>query len=389
MANIWFRLYSEFADDPKVQTMSEPMQLRLVKLMCLRSKDETLDETLQAFQWRITREELSETKKAFLARGFIDEDWNLLNWNRRQFISDSSTERVREYRRRMKRSETLQKEETLEEIINDVTGRNVTVTAPEQIQSRTDTEAEQIEREDRAKANLSGRESAERLRNKVETLHETFHAPSKTQRLNPLTEDISLLVRQIVCAYPKSRLRSLVADEVRPSEEQAVVVALIAEQARQGGTERGIAGYLLDRAQLFASKVPEDQWRYLPKVQDFFSGLEYRREPEDMIHARNGGSGNGKRSGSSGKGTDGNADALREFLASKGIVRPDADHGDQRLADEPGRGAQPQDELDSAVELRGQPRGPDAGGHHPRVHEGTGRGELLAHPVTPKRAMWP
>jgi hypothetical protein len=54
----------------------------------------------------------------------------------------------------------------------------------------------------------------------------------------PLSEDVSGLVREIVCAYPKSLLRSLVSAEVRPSEEQAVVVALIAEQGRQGAGRR-------------------------------------------------------------------------------------------------------------------------------------------------------
>jgi hypothetical protein len=123
MANAWFRLYSEFADDPKVQMMPETMQRRLVMLMCSRCKEETLQETQRAFHWRISMEELTATKELFITNGFIDQNWKLLNWNRRQFLSDSSTDRVRKYRQGLKHDETLQM---------------ANVTAPEQ--NRTDTE---------------------------------------------------------------------------------------------------------------------------------------------------------------------------------------------------------------------------------------------------------
>jgi hypothetical protein len=127
MANPWFRLYSEFADDPKVQMLSEAMQRRLIMLFCSRCKGETLHETERAFQWRVTETELAETKAIFLSKGFIDGDWNLLNWNKRQFLSDSSTDRVRRYRQSKKQNETLHE-----------TVSTVTVTPPEQ--NRTDSE---------------------------------------------------------------------------------------------------------------------------------------------------------------------------------------------------------------------------------------------------------
>ena len=119
MANSWFRFYHEWDSDPKVQSMSEPMQRRLAMLFCSRCKEETLQERDRAFHWRISMGELAETKALFLEKGFIDEGWNLINWNRRQFLSDSSTDRVRRHRQAMKQNETLQ-----------VTEGNVTVTAP-------------------------------------------------------------------------------------------------------------------------------------------------------------------------------------------------------------------------------------------------------------------
>lgn len=104
MANPWFRLYSEFADDPKVQMMPEVMQRRLIMLMCDRCKGVTVSERHMAFHWRISDAALAETKALFVESGFIDDDWNLLNWDKRQFQSDSSTVRTRQYRERHRTS---------------------------------------------------------------------------------------------------------------------------------------------------------------------------------------------------------------------------------------------------------------------------------------------
>ena len=115
MANPWFRLYSEFAHDPKIQMLSEAMQRRYVMLMCLRCSEvlETLHETEIAFQLRLSTGELDETKELFISKNFIDKHWNLLNWDKRQFVSDSSTMRVAKHRNKKKQvsnvGETLQK----------------------------------------------------------------------------------------------------------------------------------------------------------------------------------------------------------------------------------------------------------------------------------------
>jgi hypothetical protein len=106
MANQWFRLYAEFVTDPKVQMMSEAMQRRLVMLMGMRCCNdlETFHETEVAFQLRISERELEETKALFIEKGFIDEKWKLRNWEKRQFASDSSTERVRAHRQKAHQS---------------------------------------------------------------------------------------------------------------------------------------------------------------------------------------------------------------------------------------------------------------------------------------------
>ena len=121
MANPWFRLYAEFAHDHKVQTLSEKDQRRLIMLFCLRCNGYvTLQDKYVTFQLRVTDIEWQESKALFIDLGFIDSDNNILNWDKRQFVSDSSAERVAKHRDKVKRE------------------CNVTVTPPEQ--NRTDSE---------------------------------------------------------------------------------------------------------------------------------------------------------------------------------------------------------------------------------------------------------
>ena len=108
MANPWFRLYSEFEDDPKVQMMSEADQRRLVMLFCQRCKEQRRTDSQQSFKWRVSLDEVARTKAIFIENGFIDENWNVVNWEKRQPLWDSSAERTRQYRERIKQSETSQ-----------------------------------------------------------------------------------------------------------------------------------------------------------------------------------------------------------------------------------------------------------------------------------------
>lgn len=108
----WFRMYAEFATDPKVQSMDETFQRRFIMFLCLHCSGEferLTDEEL-AFALRITPAELATTKDAFKQKGFLGDNGKIRNWDKRQFKSDNSTERVREHRkRRGNGDETLQK----------------------------------------------------------------------------------------------------------------------------------------------------------------------------------------------------------------------------------------------------------------------------------------
>jgi len=117
MALPWFRFYAEFVHDPKVCTLPEVDQIRLVKLFCLRCSEslDKLDEVEIAFALHIPIEELQKTKRNLVAKGFLTEDWILRNWSKRQLKSDSSTERVRRYRAKetaRKQAETDSKRES-------------------------------------------------------------------------------------------------------------------------------------------------------------------------------------------------------------------------------------------------------------------------------------
>jgi hypothetical protein len=131
-------MYSEFAFDPKIQSMPENMQRRFVMLLCLRSCNVT--ETLHVTDvtdelscaLRISADELAETKELFVRKGFINDNWEVLNWEKRQYISDSSAARVASHRARKKQAVADEKNVT-------VTQCNVTVTPPD---TETDTETD-------------------------------------------------------------------------------------------------------------------------------------------------------------------------------------------------------------------------------------------------------
>lgn len=105
MANPWFRMYAEFATDPKVQMMSEADQRRFIMVLCIRcsNDDVTLHDEEVAFQLRISNEEWLKTKAVFLAKNLINEDNTPTAWDKRQFASDSSAERVAKHRAKKKR----------------------------------------------------------------------------------------------------------------------------------------------------------------------------------------------------------------------------------------------------------------------------------------------
>jgi hypothetical protein len=127
-------MYHEFATDPKVQMLSEQDQRRYVMLLCLRCSngDETLHETEVAFQLRISDDDWMQTKAVLMDKGLIDKSNKPCAWDKRQYISDCSTNRVKHWREKEK--EKRNNNETLHK-----RSGSVSVTAPD---TDTDTDTE-------------------------------------------------------------------------------------------------------------------------------------------------------------------------------------------------------------------------------------------------------
>jgi hypothetical protein len=159
----WFRMYGEFASDAKVQSMSEAMQRRLVMLFCLRCSNslETLQDDEIAFALRIDDAALAETKALFLRKRFIDEAWNIVRWDTRQYASDSSAARVARHR--------ANKKATVKQACN------VTVS----VQNRADTE------QNRTEAEQKEQHSAARSTNAVDLSVAMRKAGVATQPADP------------------------------------------------------------------------------------------------------------------------------------------------------------------------------------------------------------
>lgn len=75
-ANPWFRMYHEFATDPKVQMLCEVDQRRFVMLLCINAEypDSTISDEDIAWRLRIDAGAWKETKAQLVGGGLITED---------------------------------------------------------------------------------------------------------------------------------------------------------------------------------------------------------------------------------------------------------------------------------------------------------------------------
>lgn len=96
----WFRLYAEFAFDPKLQAVTETLQRRYIMLLCLKCNGDIpgLNDEEVACALRIAPDELAKSKKKLLELGVIADNFDITKWSERQHRSDSSAERVARFR---------------------------------------------------------------------------------------------------------------------------------------------------------------------------------------------------------------------------------------------------------------------------------------------------
>lgn len=107
----WFRLYSEFATDPKIQILEFDDQRHFVMLLCLK-RNGTLDATAPSEEYRhrliskalgVSPSQGLEIRAALVEAGLISDDFQPLKWGDRQFVSDGSAARMRKHRNGVKR----------------------------------------------------------------------------------------------------------------------------------------------------------------------------------------------------------------------------------------------------------------------------------------------
>ena len=137
----WLRLYTEFASDPVTQSLAFEDQRHFIILLCLKGNG-TLDRPMKpSNRDRIIYRGLGldpssaeEAKRRLMEVELITDTWQPKAWNKRQFISDHSTERVRNIRKN---------KETRNGITTLLKRKcNAPRTDTEQIQNRADSEEE-------------------------------------------------------------------------------------------------------------------------------------------------------------------------------------------------------------------------------------------------------
>ena len=117
----WLRLYAETVDDPKLRLLAFEDRWHFIAVLCMKAQGmfdsptaPELRERMVAVKLGLQGRDADEVKRRLLALSLIDEQWEPVHWNSRQFDSDSSLERVRKYRENKRKNQsnadvTLQK----------------------------------------------------------------------------------------------------------------------------------------------------------------------------------------------------------------------------------------------------------------------------------------
>ncbi len=103
---LWFRMYNEALDDPKVQQLSPEMFKGWVNMLCLATRlNGVIPESTVAFSLRIAHAKAASLIEGLIGAGLFERTESGLiphNWNGRQHKSDVSNERVARYRERQR-----------------------------------------------------------------------------------------------------------------------------------------------------------------------------------------------------------------------------------------------------------------------------------------------
>ncbi|MGT2509770.1 hypothetical protein [Cupriavidus basilensis] len=110
----WFRMYTDFLNDPKLISLAFEDQrhfIGVLALKCAGAIDEDCDpdllDRIVAQRLWIDHSVIREVKKRLVAAGLIGSDWQPANWEKRQFRSDrdpTAAERQRRHREKNSRN---------------------------------------------------------------------------------------------------------------------------------------------------------------------------------------------------------------------------------------------------------------------------------------------
>jgi hypothetical protein len=140
----WFKLHSDFRNDPKIKRLPIAERYAFIILLCLANESETrgiitgLDDDDIAFELEMQVEDWKTLRSKFKIKGFIDftqEQILIRNWDKRQYDKPSDHPDATKERKRLQREkEKLLKEQAVTPMSRDVTRCHAT----EERESRLD-----------------------------------------------------------------------------------------------------------------------------------------------------------------------------------------------------------------------------------------------------------
>jgi hypothetical protein len=106
----WFRFYADAVDDDKLRLIAFEDRWHFVALCCLKSSgllDAESDnkERRIAVKLGVQLRELDEIKRRLMDVELVDDNFHPVAWEKRQYQHDSSAERTRKYRERLRKSD--------------------------------------------------------------------------------------------------------------------------------------------------------------------------------------------------------------------------------------------------------------------------------------------
>lgn len=108
--NPWFRMYTDFLNDPKMISLSFEDQRHFIGVLALKSEGCLDNECAPYLLDRIVAQRLwidhaiiTEVKRRLMGAGLITGDWQPVAWERRQFRSDHDTTAAERKRRQRER----------------------------------------------------------------------------------------------------------------------------------------------------------------------------------------------------------------------------------------------------------------------------------------------